>query len=143
MARMTRKQIDAFLTGTRIAKLVTLYEDGSPSVVPVWFEWDGRAARLFTMRTDEKIRRILADPRVCLSVEEPVGVEEAWVTIEGTASLIETGVMDLVRRLARRYYAPDKAERQIKSWEADAENWVIVEVTPTRIRSRAHDRAAS
>ncbi len=139
MTRMTGKQIDEFLSGTRIAKLVTLYADGSPTVVPVWFEWDGTVARLFTMRTDEKIRRIKADSRVCLSVEEPVGIDEAWVTIEGKARLVADGVLDLVRRLAKRYYEPAKAARHIDLWEGESEQWVIVEIVPTRIRSRAHD----
>ncbi len=139
MARMTGTQADEFLAGTRIAKLVTLYADGSPTVVPVWFEWDGTVARLFTMRTDEKIRRIKADPRVCLSVEEPVGIDEAWVTIEGTARLVDEGVIELVRRLANRYYEPAKAARQIGAWEAEAGKWVIVEIVPARIRVRAHD----
>jgi len=136
MPAMTDHQRDEFLKTPRIAKLVTLYPDGSPTVVPVWYEWDGEHAWVFTSRDSEKIGRIRSDRRVCLSVEEPVGVPEAWVTIEGTAA-IEEGGMDLARRLAPRYYAPEKAARALDSWSAQAELWVLLKITPRRIRSAA------
>lgn len=136
MAAMTPEQRDAFLRAPRIAKLVTLYADGSPTVAPVWFEWDGERARLFTLDTSEKVRRIRRDPRVCLSVEEPTGVAEAWVTIEGTAA-IEDGGFALAQRLAPRYYPPAKAATALEDWAKQADRWVTVAVTPRRIRSMA------
>jgi PPOX class probable F420-dependent enzyme len=115
---MTPAQRDAFLRETRIAKLATLNPDGSPTIVPVWFEWDGETATIFTGRDSPKIRRIKRDPRVALSLEEGVGVPEAWVTIEGTAA-----VEDCVRRLrARRparaalYEEPRRSEA-LAEWE--------------------------
>jgi PPOX class probable F420-dependent enzyme len=136
MARMTPDQRDAFLTQTRIAKLITLYPDGSPTAVPVWYEWDGAHARIFTGRDSEKVRRILADPRVALSVEEPVGVPEAWVTIEGTAA-IEEGGIELARRLAPRYYDAVRAAAALERWETAAGSLVVLSITPRRIRSSA------
>jgi PPOX class probable F420-dependent enzyme len=137
MARMAGPQLDEFLSQARIATLITLYADGSPAAVPVWFEWDGRRARLFTSRRSEKVGRIRADPRVCLSVAEPVGVNESWVSIEGTAQVIDEGGMDLARRLAPRYYTPEKSKQALAEWEKTAGNWVVVEITPRRIRSLA------
>jgi PPOX class probable F420-dependent enzyme len=131
---VTPERRDAFLRETRIAKLATLNADGSPNVVPVWFEWDGQTAVLFTSRTSSKVKRIARDARVALSVEEPVGVSEAWVTIEGVAT-IEPGGMELARRLAARYYSPERATAALESWEKQAESWVVVRVTPTRVRS--------
>ncbi len=135
MARMAGPQLDEFLSQARIATLITLYADGSPAAVPVWFEWDGRRARLFTSRRSEKVGRIRADPRVCLSVAEPVGVNEAWVSIEGTAQVIDKGGMELARRLAPRYYTPEKAQQALAEWEKTAANWVVIEIAPRRIRS--------
>ncbi len=137
MASMSREQVDAFLGEARIASLATVRTDGSPTVVPVWFEWDGERARLFTERTSKKIERIRADPRVCLAVAEPVGVNEAWVTIEGTAAIIDSGAMELAARLAWRYYTVEKAEAAIALWQKQAETWVIVEIKPSRLRSMA------
>ena len=132
---MTAAALDAFLRQTRIAKLVTLHADGSPTVVPVWFDWDGAEARLFTSRKSPKVARIKRDPRVCLSVEEPVGVAEAWVTVEGRATVDEDGGMELARRLAARYYTPERAAEALEGWERMADQWVVVRITPTRIRS--------
>ena len=134
---MTPAQYDAFLRETRIAKLATLNPDGSPTIVPVWFEWDSTEARLFTDRASEKVRRISRDPRVALSVEEGVGIPEAWVTIEGIAAVERDGGIELARRLAARYYTPERATRALASWEKMADRWIVVRVSPTRIRSSA------
>ena len=135
MPEMTAAETDAFLRETRIAKLAYLHADGAPTVVPVWFEWDGKVARVFTSRTSPKARRIAADPRVALTVEEPVGVHERWVTIEGAAAIGEAGTVELLARLARRYYQSVQAEQAIASWTVKPEMWVTLTITPTRIRS--------
>lgn len=135
MPEMTPGEVDAFLRETRIAKLAYLREGGAPTVVPVWFEWDGTVARVFTSRRSPKARWIAADPRVALSVEEPVGVPERWVTIEGTATIGDEGTVGLLSRLARRYYDPIKAEQAIASWTRDASMWVTLAIRPSRIRS--------
>ena len=137
MAQMSVAQRDTFLHQPRIATLVTLYADGTPTAVPVWYEWDGEQARVFTSRDSEKVRRLRAEPRVCLTVAEPVGVPEAWVTIEGTAAIDEQGGMELARRLAPRYYDAAKAERTLRQWEQLADRWVLLRITPRRIRSQA------
>ena len=134
MPAMTPAQRDAFLHEPRIALLTTLYADGSPLAVPIWFDWDGERARVFTSRRSEKVRRIGQDQRVCLTVAEPAGVPEAWVAIEGTA-IVRDGGWEVAQRLAPRYYPPDKAEQALRDWGADAEQWVVVEITPRRIRS--------
>jgi PPOX class probable F420-dependent enzyme len=137
MTEMTTAERDAFLQQTRIAKLATLNADGSPNVVPVWFEWDGETAALFTSRSSAKVRRIGRDPRVALSVEEGVGVPEAWVTIEGTAAIEELGGWDLAQRLAARYYSAERNRTVLPAWEKMAAEWVVVRITPARIRSSA------
>ena len=139
MAQMTDEQRDAFLRGPRIATLVTLREDGSPTALAIWFDWDGERARMFTERTSHKLARIRADPRVSLTIAEPTGVPEAWVTIEGSARIVESGGIELARQLAPRYYEPEKAARALESWEKIADDWVVIEVTPRRIVTLAPD----
>jgi len=136
MAQMTPGQRDTFLRETHIAKLATLNADGSPNIVPVWFEWDGAEARVFTLDSSPKVARIRRDNRVALSVEQPVGVPEAWVTIEGTAS-IEPGGFELAERLAPRYYDPAKAASALEGWASQRDHWVVIRITPTSIRSSA------
>lgn len=137
MTSMSPDQRDAFLRAPRVATLVTLHADGAPAAVPVWFEWDGQHARLFTSRTSEKVRRIAADPRACLSIAEPAGVPEAWVTIDGTARVLDEGGLALTQRLAPRYYSAERARQALADWGRDPARWVVVEITPARIRSLA------
>jgi PPOX class probable F420-dependent enzyme len=137
MAGMSPEQRDAFLGQPRIATLVTLYADGSPTAAPVWYEWDGERARIFTSGTSEKMRRIRRDPRVCLSVEEPAGVPEAWVTIEGDVEIRDRGAFELAQRLAPLYYGPAKAGVTLREWGRVADSWVLLEIVPRRIRSLA------
>lgn len=137
MAQMSTKQRDAFLHETRIAALITLNPDGSPTAAAIWYEWDGAVARMFTSRTSDKIRRLRRDPRACLHIEEGVGVPEAWVSLEGTIAIEEQGGMELARRLASRYYPADKAEKTLVSWEKLADQWVVLALTPARIRTLA------
>lgn len=135
MPEMTTAQRDAFLRETRIAKLATLNADGAPTIVPVWFEWDGSTATVFTGRTSPKVRRIQGDPRVALSVEEGVGVPEAWVTIEGTAAIEDEGGYTLAERLAQRYYEEPRRSEALTEWGQLRDNFVVLRITPTRIRT--------
>ena len=57
MAEMTRDLLNGFLRETRIAKLAYLQPSGAPTIVPVWYEWDGEAARVFTSRTSRYVKR--------------------------------------------------------------------------------------
>jgi len=134
MPEMTPEQRDAFLREPRIAKLATLNADGSPTIVPVWFEWTGSEALMFTSEMSPKVKRIRRDPRVALSVEQPVGVAEAWVTVEGHAA-IEPGGFALAERLAPHYYDAAKTAAALTSWGKKPGQWVLLRITPTRIRS--------
>jgi PPOX class probable F420-dependent enzyme len=134
MSRMEKAQLDAFLQQSRIAQFVTLRADGSATTVPVWYEWDGSEARIFTSRGTAKLRNIEGDPRVALAVAEPVGAMEAWVTIEGTAT-VEEGGIELARRLIVSYYSAERAGEVLPMWEDAAETFVVVRITPVRIES--------
>ncbi len=138
MPSMTKTQRDAFLRETRIATLVTLNEDDSPNALPLWYDWDGERLRMFSQSDTGKVRRLTRDPRACVSVADPVGALEAWVTVEGRVEMKEEGGRELALRLAERYYAPDRAERTIRAW-SKLEGWVLLELIPTRFRSYVTD----
>ncbi|MEE2980004.1 MAG: hypothetical protein VYA71_00485 [Pseudomonadota bacterium] len=89
------------------------------------------AQRRFTTRDTGKVRRIAQDPRACLSVSE------AWVTFEVTVEILDDGGLELACRLAKLYYEPEPASRTIDVW-TKAGNRVLLELTPTRIRSQHH-----
>ena len=132
---MAPDEIERFLRETRIASLSSLAADGRPVTVPVWFEWDGEVARVFSSKAVAKVRRVKADPRVSLTVYEGVRVPEAWVSIDGTASLEEEGTGELVKRLADRYYEPEHATRVKEEWLRGVANLVTIVIRPGRVRS--------
>ena len=131
---MTDAERDEFLRGTRIGTLCTLNEDGSPNALPLWFEWDGGKVRMFSMLDTGKVKRLRRDPRACLSVADPVGAPEAWVTVEGTVEILDEGGKELGLGLTRRYYESPRREEAIAEWSA-RDDWVLLELTPTRIFS--------
>jgi len=133
---MTTAEVDDFLRATRIASLTTVAGDGKPVTVPVWYEWDGKVARLFSGRTAAKMRRIDANPVANLTVYEGVGVPEAWVSIEGAAEVEDNEPAELITRLAKRYYPADRAERILKQWLGGGGSpFAVITITPERIRS--------
>ena len=135
MARMTEAQQDAFLRGRRYGILTTNGADGVPVPIPLWFDWDGRRARLFSAAGAAKLRRIAADPRVALLVPNNPDEAERWVLIKGRAAVVADDGMALARRLAARYWdLDDPAHAQtLRDWES--EEWVVVEVDPESIES--------
>ena len=54
--------------------------------------------------------------------------------VEGTVEILDDGGLELACRLAKLYYEPEQAERTIAAW-TKAGNRVLLELTPTRIRS--------
>ena len=58
MTSMTTSQRERFLADTRLGILCTSAQDGSPRAVPVWFEWDGNTATMFTEVLSPKIARL-------------------------------------------------------------------------------------
>jgi PPOX class probable F420-dependent enzyme len=131
---MTESECDAFLREIRIGTLCTLNEDGSPNAVPLWYDWDGQILRMFSSRDTGKVRRLTEDPRACFSVEDPVGVAEAWVTVEGTIEILDKGGKDLALKLAGIYYAGEQRTQTLSKW-GEKEDWLLLELTPTKIRS--------
>jgi len=137
MAEMSVAERDAFLREARIGVLATLDANGGPLAIPIWYEWDGARARMFSSVRSPKLARLRRDGRVCLTVAEPVGVPEAWVAIEGVATIEEGTGFALAQRLAPRYYPVEQAERTLADWGRVAQDWVTIVIEPRRIRSSA------
>lgn len=137
MAEMSVAGRDAFLQQPRIGVLATLDTTGAPLAIPIWYEWDGARARMFSSVRAPKVARLRRDGRVCLTVAEPAGVPEAWVAIEGMATIEEGTGFAVAQRLAPRYYAVAQAERTLADWERVVQDWVTIAVEPRRIRSSA------
>ena len=137
MAEMSMAARDAFLQRPRIGVLATLDAAGAPLAIPIWYEWDGAQARMFSSVRAPKVARLRRDGRVCLTVAEPAGVPEVWVAIEGVATIEEGTGFAVAQRLAPRYYPAEQAERTLADWGRVAQDWATIVVEPRRIRSSA------
>jgi PPOX class probable F420-dependent enzyme len=90
MAGLTEHDL-ALLQGPNFAHLVTLNEDGTPHVTPLWIDVDDEGNVLVNSAVGrKKDRNIRRDPRVAASIhaqDDPY----TWTAINGTVVSIETG----------------------------------------------------
>lgn len=144
---MTRERLDIFLAGSALARLACLKPDGSPYVMPVWYQWDGNAFWFVGRQRSVWCRYIQQDPRVSVVVDELSYRDEATGTrfenpkvyAEGEAEVVEEPNVggDWVRiaeEMALRYLGPNGpsylvptlrqprwliklAPRDVKTWE--------------------------
>jgi PPOX class probable F420-dependent enzyme len=66
--------------------LATVTPDGSPSVRPVWFVWDGDAFLVFSQPTSAKVRHITSNPHVALHLDPDTWGENV-VIVTGEARI--------------------------------------------------------
>lgn len=106
----TREQALDFLSdGARIGRLATVSAEGSPHVVPIWFERDGDRLLVHTQAESRKARDIAATGTFALTVDVDT-MPYKGVMVSGPARVATTGDIDaiaLVKRLAVAYMGPD------------------------------------
>ena len=138
----TQQEIDTFLETPRLAILIYGGARPGPTGVPVWFDWDGYAVRMFAGRNSPKIKRLSSDPNISVLVTNRVGEPEGWVAFDGRVAIADFDADDwaaLLDRVAPRYWDlanPDYA-RQIEGWRAAPEAFVSLTLRPEAIRSGA------
>lgn len=133
MKIMTRKEYIDFLNeGTRTAHIATTNSDGSPHVVPVWFVLDGDTVIFSTGRDTVKAGNFTRDPRVCISVDDPVP-PYAFVKIVGTVSVSDNleDMLYWTTRIGGRYMGEENAEIFGRRNAVPGE--ILVRVTPSAI----------
>ena len=138
MANMSEAYRNKFLSKTQYGYLTTLKGDGSPITVPVWFDWDGHTIRMFTGQSSPKVGRIQKDPRVTLLVSNEINEYEAWVAFDGQATIrLDESIGEFLDQLASRYWdlSDPKRKMVLDSWKANPEQFYVLELVPTRIRT--------
>ena len=134
---MTEAERETFLSETRLGVLTMLNEQNEPLAVPVWFEWDESAVRMFSFKRAPKVRRLRAHPRASLVAVNHIGEPEAWVAFDGDVAISDEGAMALAERLAPRYWDLSDAyhAKELADWRAHASRFCLLTLTPERIRT--------
>ena len=133
MAKMSLEECRALLlTQAHTGQLATVREDGSPHVVPIWFDLDGETIVFTTGENVIKARNIRHDARVSLCVDDE-RPPFSYVRVDGTATFSDDmeQLLYWATRIAGRYMGADKAEAYGKRNAVPGE--LLVRITPTRI----------
>jgi hypothetical protein len=133
---MLNERVNTFLGATRLGVLShRIAPSGWGRPVPVWFDWDGDAARVFSGSSSPKMRHLRHDPVAHLLVANQVGEPEAWVSL--TAN-VEFGSVDpsWLEALAARYWVLDDADQRavVDGWLASLDELVLLTLRPTELR---------
>jgi PPOX class probable F420-dependent enzyme len=119
-----------FLESPFVGTVTDLRPDGSPHTTVVWVDVDDEGVSFNTAHGRAKPRYIGADGRVSLTVVDP-GDPYRWISLDGTAQLVDEGADDQIDRLAKKYIGKDSYP-----FRAPGERRVTVRIAPTRIESR-------
>lgn len=128
---MQSETIGEFLAGVRVGVLVTLDAAWLPVPVPLWYDWDGDAAWMFSFRDTAKVRRLQHDERAWLTIAAAAHEPEDWVTLIGTVELLSDG-WQVARRLAARYWdlSQESPTQMLARWESRASELVAMRLVP-------------
>lgn len=127
MATLTDKQAELF-RAKNWGTVVTLREDGSPHATPVWIDTDGEHVIFNTAVGRAKERHLRNDPRIAVTVLRAEDQQNGYVSVSGTAELVEEGAFEHIDKLAQKYLGVDKYP-----YLQPGEQRVIVKVTPDKI----------
>jgi IclR family transcriptional regulator, KDG regulon repressor len=135
---MSPNELDTFLEGPWAARLACLRPDGSPHVVPMWYEWRDQAFLVAAWPGSLWADFVVQNPAVALTIDEP------WppmrrVLVRGQAQalppeMLSDDVTGLYQRLSARYLG---VAAQISLPYAGAgSEWRAFRIPPEKIIAR-------
>jgi PPOX class probable F420-dependent enzyme len=116
------------LRGRNWASLVDLRPDGSPHVTPVWVDYDGEHVLVNSAYGRCKVRNIQRDPRVAIDVLPADNQQAGYVSVSGTAQLVDEGADEHIDKLAKKYLGVDEYP-----YRSPGEKRVIIRIRPERV----------
>ena len=105
MNRLTEAQRQ-FLENPFVGVVTDLRPDGSPHSTVVWVDVDDDGVSFNTAHGRAKPTYIANDSRVSLTVVDPEDPYR-WLSVSGTATLVDEDADDHIDRLAKKYIGAD------------------------------------
>jgi PPOX class probable F420-dependent enzyme len=130
LVRMSTEEMEEFLKGPNLARVAVVRGDGSPFIVPVWYEWDGKYLYVVGRKRSSWVDDVRRNGRVCVLIDEDK-LPLRKVIIEGTAEVVGTDWIEIGKRMAVRYFGPDVGPKYLEG-TLDQPRWVI-RITPKKI----------
>jgi PPOX class probable F420-dependent enzyme len=96
----------AFLENPFVGVVTDLRPDGSPHSTIVWVDVDDEGVSFNTAYGRAKPRYIAEDGRVSVTVVDPQDPYR-WLSVSGTATLVDDGADGQIDRLAKKYIGAD------------------------------------
>lgn len=130
---MNKAQMEKFLKGPNIAKVATVRKDGSPSVVPVWYYWDGKHCFVVGRKKSAWVKDLKHERRVTVLIDD-AKPPYPKVTIEGKAKVIGTDLddwIDIGRQMVKKYFGPDAGDSYLEG--SIDQPRITIRVTPSKI----------
>ena len=113
------------LASTALAHMATIGARGEPQSTPVWFGWDGIYIRVSQTKRQQKYRNLLRDPRVALSIVDPLNPYR-YLEVRGAAVAFEDDPdRSFVDSLARKYLGVDQYP-----WHQEGDEHVAIVILP-------------
>jgi PPOX class probable F420-dependent enzyme len=125
---MLTEKAAGLLLGRNWGSLVDLRADGSPHATPVWVDYDGEHVLVNSAYGRCKVRNIQRDPRVALVVLPSDNQQSGYVSVSGTAELVDEGADEHIDKLAKKYLGVDEYP-----FRAPGEKRVIIRITPEHV----------
>ncbi len=129
---MSKKGLDKYLkTSKDIAEIATVNPDGSPWVVPIWYEYDGKHIWMISKPKARYVDNIKHGSKVGVSIHTP-NPPYKRVTIVGDAELLDMDWHKMGTRMVMRYFGKSGLPYLKATW-----NWerILIKLTPSIIQS--------
>lgn len=136
---LTEEEIRLFLAHPWVARLATVTPEGTPYVVPVWYQYDPQERVIYIVGRERSsyVAHIRATPAVAFHVADDVHREHTRVLVEGSAHIVEGPVAPkdsprlgaLVVEMSRRYLG---AEGDRYARETLERPRYLIRITPRR-----------
>ena len=98
------------LNSTIPARLAYSWTDGTPRVVPIWFEWDGTHVVLGTPARTPKLKALQVHPAVALTIDDNTFPHKVLL-IRGEAMIeMHPDVVTEYARAATRYFGSEQGQ---------------------------------
>jgi PPOX class probable F420-dependent enzyme len=127
MTRLSEKQAKLF-TDSNWGVIGTVREDGSPHVTPVWIDYDGANVLVNSAAGRTKVKNIQRDPRATVTVLPSANQQAGYVTVSGTATIVEKGAIEHMNILAKKYLGKDRYP-----YFGPGERRVIIQIHPEHV----------